>query len=48
MSYNYNKAVILLPILVSNTVSANMDSTYLSLGEKLSNLAMMSMLNKKE
>jgi hypothetical protein len=44
----YNKAAILLPILASNTVSAEMDNTYLSLGEKLSNLAMMSMLNKKE
>jgi hypothetical protein len=45
---SYNKAAILVPMaaMVSSPVKADLDQTFLSLGQKLSNLATMSMLDK--
>lgn len=52
MSYNYNKAAIMVPMaaMVSSPVKAiqDVDQTFLSIGQKLSNLAMMSMLDKNK
>ena len=45
MSNNYNRAAL---VALAAPARADLDQTYLSLGQKLSNLAMMSMLDKKE